>query len=137
MKRSLREWLIRVIILMIGLTIAHLGVTLFLLTYRYVGVMTEELSVMTDAYHLRAPGQKGIHICAWGSFFGQLLLRSADRAQELYESMLLRGYHGAFPYADQGKETYRDLLYAAGWLSFFILCRSVNIPVWLGGLFVR
>ena len=32
MKRSLREWLIRVVILMIGLTIAHLGVTLFLLT---------------------------------------------------------------------------------------------------------
>ena len=32
MKRSFREWLIRVIILMIGLTIAHLGVTLFLLT---------------------------------------------------------------------------------------------------------
>ena len=32
MKRSLREWLIRVVRLMIGLTIAHLGVTLFLLT---------------------------------------------------------------------------------------------------------
>ncbi len=32
MKRSFREWLIRVVILMIGLTIAHLGVTLFLLT---------------------------------------------------------------------------------------------------------
>lgn len=32
MKRSLREWLLRVVILMIGLTIAHLGVTLFLLT---------------------------------------------------------------------------------------------------------
>lgn len=32
MKRSLREWLIRIVILMIGLTIAHLGVTLFLLT---------------------------------------------------------------------------------------------------------
>ena len=32
MKRSFREWLIRVIILMVGLTIAHLGVTLFLLT---------------------------------------------------------------------------------------------------------
>lgn len=29
--RSTREWLIRVIILMVGLTIAHLGVTLFLL----------------------------------------------------------------------------------------------------------
>jgi len=32
LKRSLREWLIRILILMIGLTVAHLGVTLFLLT---------------------------------------------------------------------------------------------------------
>lgn len=32
MRRSFREWLIRIIILMVGLTIAHLGVTLFLLT---------------------------------------------------------------------------------------------------------
>ncbi len=32
MKRSVKEWLVRVVILMIGLTIAHLGVTLFLLT---------------------------------------------------------------------------------------------------------
>ena len=31
MKRSLKEILIRIIILFIGLTIAHLGVTLFLL----------------------------------------------------------------------------------------------------------
>jgi hypothetical protein len=32
MQRSLREWLIRIFILMVGLTVAHLGVTLFLLT---------------------------------------------------------------------------------------------------------
>ena len=32
MKRSPREWLIRILILMIGLSIAHLGVTLFLLS---------------------------------------------------------------------------------------------------------
>ena len=31
-------------------------VTLLLLTYRYAGLMTEEASVMTDAYMLRAPG---------------------------------------------------------------------------------
>ena len=43
------------------LHVPKLLVTLLLLTYRYVGVMTEELAVMTDAYHLRAPGQKGIH----------------------------------------------------------------------------
>ena len=43
-------------------------VTLLLLTYRYVGMMIEEVGVMYDAYMLRAPGQKGIHVSAWGSF---------------------------------------------------------------------
>ena len=32
LRRSFREWLIRIIFLLVGLTIAHLGVTLFLLT---------------------------------------------------------------------------------------------------------
>ena len=32
MKRSAREWALRVLILMVGLTIAHFGVTLFLLS---------------------------------------------------------------------------------------------------------
>lgn len=32
LKRSTKEWLVRVVILLVGLTIAHFGVTLFLLT---------------------------------------------------------------------------------------------------------
>lgn len=32
MKRSLKEWSVRIVILLVGLTIAHLGVTLFLLS---------------------------------------------------------------------------------------------------------
>ncbi len=67
-------------------------VTLILLTYRYLGVLTHEISIMSDAYHLRAPKQKGIAPKAWGSFLGQLLLRSMDKAQEIYNSMMLRGY---------------------------------------------
>jgi cobalt/nickel transport system permease protein len=112
-------------------------VTLLLLTYRYVGVMTEELAVMTDAYHLRAPGQKGIHISAWGSFLGQLLLRSMDRAQELYSSMLLRGYHQHFHYADTKPFRTRDALYLAGCILFFLLLRYVRVAQLLGGAFVR
>ena len=102
-------------------------VTLLLLTYRYVGVMTEELAVMTDAYHLRAPGQKGIHVSAWGSFLGQLLLRSMDRAQELYGSMLLRGYHEHFHYADVAPFTPRDGLYTLGCVLPFLLLRFVPV----------
>ena len=112
-------------------------VTLLLLTYRYVGVMTEELAVMTDAYHLRAPGQKGIHVSAWGSFLGQLLLRSMDRAQELYSSMLLRGYHQHFHYADIKPFRGRDALYLLGCVLAFALLRTVRIAQLLGGTIVR
>lgn len=31
-KRSIKEWIVRSVILLVGLTIAHLGVTLFLLS---------------------------------------------------------------------------------------------------------
>ena len=112
-------------------------VTLLLLTYRYVGVMTEELAVMTDAYLLRAPGQKGIHVSAWGSFLGQLLLRSMDRAQELYSSMQLRGYHQHFHYADIQPYRMRDALYMLGCIVFFLLLRCLNIAQLLGRMFVR
>jgi cobalt/nickel transport system permease protein len=112
-------------------------VTLLLLTYRYVGVMTEELAVMTDAYHLRAPGQKGIHISAWGSFLGQLLLRSMDRAQDLYASMLLRGYHQHFHYADIKPFRRRDALYLAACVLAFLLLRNVRVAQLLGGTIVR
>ena len=112
-------------------------VTLLLLTYRYVGVMTEELAVMTEAYHLRAPGQRGIHISAWGSFLGQLLLRSMDRAQELYASMLLRGYHQHFHYADVKPFRARDALYMLGCILVFLLLRFVPVAQLLGSAIVR
>lgn len=112
-------------------------VTLLLLTYRYVGVMTEEVAVMTEAYHLRAPGQRGIHVSAWGSFLGQLLLRSMDRAQELYDSMRLRGFRGDFFYADSKPFDAGDVLWLAAWLMCFAAFRWVRVAALLGGLFVR
>lgn len=120
-----------------ALHVPRLLVTLLLLTYRYVGVMTEELAVMTEAYHLRAPGQKGVHISAWGSFLGQLLLRSMDRAQELYSSMLLRGYHQHFHYADVKPFRGRDGLYIVLCVLAFALLRFLRVAQLLGGAIVR
>ena len=112
-------------------------VTLLLLTYRYIGVMTEELAVMTEAYALRAPGQRGIHISAWGSFLGQLLLRSMDRAQELYGSMLLRGFHDHFHYVQIPPFRLDSAVYMAVSAAFIALVRRVDVAGWLGGLFMR
>ena len=99
--------------------------------------MTEDLAVMTDAYRLRAPVQKGIHVSAWGSFLGQLLLRSMDRAQELYSSMLLRGYAQEFRYARTQSFRGRDaacLLLCAG---FSLGLRLVPLAQLLGRMIVR
>ena len=111
-------------------------VTLLLLTYRYISVMIQEVAIMTDAYHLRAPGQKGIHISAWGSFLGQLLLRSMDRAEELFQSMQLRGFHGDFYYADSPPCTVGAVLYGIGWMAVFLLARYFDLPQLLGNLFL-
>ncbi len=118
------------------LHVPSLLVTLLLLTFRYVGVMTEQVQIMSEAYHLRAPRQKGIHHSAWGSFLGQLLLRSMDKAQELYSGMLLRGFTGEFPYV-RVKLSLRDFLYPALCTAVFLVFRFVNIPQLLGSLFVR
>lgn len=112
-------------------------VTLLLLTYRYAGVLTRELAVMTDAYHLRAPGQKGVHISAWGSFLGQLLLRSMDRAQGLYDSMLLRGYHEHFHYVELRPFRLSDGLCLLLCVGAFVLLRTVDGAGLLGSLVVR
>ncbi len=112
-------------------------VTLFLLTYRYIGMMMSELSIMTTAYALRAPGQKGIHVSAWGSFIGQLFLRSMDRAEEIYESMQLRGFDGNFYYADAKVFSVGGAVFTAVCVILFILARKCNVIVLLGGLFVK
>lgn len=116
-------------------------VTQILLTYRYITVLLAEVNRVTQAYSLRAPNQKGIHFKVWGSLTGQILLRSMDRANVVYESMTLRGYHGEFQYIGENvRFRWQDACYLAVWAGIFLLLR--NIPViWVignvvGGLFV-
>ena len=109
--------------------------TLLLLTYRYIGVMLEEVTIMTEAYRLRAPGQKGIHISAWGSFLGQLLLRSMDRAEELYGSMRLRGFRGEYFYADVPRCKPGGVVFCIACAAAFLLARLVPIASLMGSLF--
>lgn len=71
-------------------------VIVILLVYRYMGILMSEARRVALAYELRAPGQKGINFRVWGSLIGQMLLRSMDRAENLYQSMKLRGFNGDF-----------------------------------------
>lgn len=67
-------------------------ICMFLLMYRYLYVINDELRQMKEAYLMRAPSHKGIVMKAWGSMVGMFFLRCMERAQSVYDSMLLRGY---------------------------------------------
>ncbi|MDD4776197.1 MAG: cobalt ECF transporter T component CbiQ [Syntrophomonas sp.] len=116
--------------------IPKLLVLQLLLTYRYIGVLGEELARMLRAYSLRAPGQKGIKAEAWGSFAGGLLLRSFDRAQRVYAAMVLRGFDGDYHVGQLRPASRHDAVFMVGWSLYFVVVRMVDIPVWLGSLLV-
>lgn len=109
-------------------------VNLFRLTYRYISIMMEELYIMNVAYSLRAPGQRGIHMRAWGSFLGQLLLRTVDRAGEVQSSMKLRGDMGDFSFVRLKSPGIFDPVYALAWLAIFFILRCFNISGYVGSL---
>ncbi len=107
------------------LHIPSILVTQVLLTYRYISLLLAEANRIMQAYALRAPRQKGVHFRVWGSLAGQLLLRSIDRASEVYESMSLRGYRGEFHYAAKGAWGWKDSLYLMGWCALFCFLRAM------------
>ncbi|HBC94953.1 MAG TPA: cobalt ECF transporter T component CbiQ [Pelotomaculum sp.] len=114
------------------LKIPRVFVLQLLLTYRYISVLMEEVSRIVRAYSLRAPGQKGVHRSAWGPLAGQLILRTFDRAQRVYEAMCLRGFTGEYHTGDCEKIKVRDFAYLAGWVSFFAIAKIYNIPMLIG-----
>lgn len=109
-----------------------------LLTYRYITVLAEELARILRAYALRAPGQRGIQRQAWGSLAGQLLLRTYDRAQRVYEAMCLRGFTGEYHTGKSQRIKPGDIAYGGTWLTFFFLVKIYNWPLvigtWLNGV---
>lgn len=117
------------------LHIPKIMVTLVMLIYRYIILMLKEAERISQAYSMRAPGQKGIHYKAWGTLVGQLLLRSIDRAQEVYESMILRGYDGEFYTSSKSRFDLQSILYLFGWVMVMLMLRITPIFHMAGHLF--
>lgn len=109
------------------LHIPSIIVTQILLMYRYISLLLEEADRMTKAYSLRAPGQKGIQFKVWGTFIGQLMLRSVDKSEAVYESMCIRGYKGEFYYHNRQSIKINDIIYLVIWTVILMLFRCVPI----------
>ena len=101
-------------------------VIVVMLIYRYFGVMAVEADRIMTAYKLRAPSQNGINYKAWGTLVGQWLLRSMDKAERVYESMLLRGFTGDFRIRKK-KVRLADIFYPVIWIVIFVVIRHSGI----------
>lgn len=110
-------------------------VTQIMLMYRYISLLLEEAERITQAYSLRAPGQKGIHFKVWGSLAGQLLLKSMDRAETVYESMCIRGYKGEFNYSEKQRVNGGDIMWLLFWIILLSVFRYIPVVAFAGKLF--
>ncbi len=116
------------------LRVPRIFVLQLVLTYRYIGVLLEEAGRSYRAYRLRAPGQKGIHPRAWGSFAGMLLLRTFERARRVYDAMLCRRFDGEYHTGRAERFRVQDASWTVLWTAAFVLFRIYDIPALLGRL---
>ena len=114
----------------------NIFVTQILLTYRYIFVLLREVHTLKDAYSLRAPKDRGLNIKVWGTLVGQLLLRSIDRANELYNSMVLRGFRGAVTYSKRETVGIIDLIFILIMSVMLYILRFTDIVNIIGGKIV-
>lgn len=120
---------------LIRMKLPKIFVMQIMLTYRYLGLLISEAGNMTTAYHLRSSRQKGIRMEHAGTFMGQLLLRSFDRADKVYTAMKLRGFNGEYHFAGSEKIRRVDWFYGILVCSAFLMMRWLNFSLIIGSLF--
>lgn len=117
---------------LIKLKIPKIIVTQLLLTYRYISVILQESSNMYTAYKLRNNGGKGIKLSDMGVFIGQILLKSFNRAERVYDAMKCRGFNGEYPTTNNRSITVKEVICTIIISLIFILFRFVNISYLIG-----
>jgi cobalt/nickel transport system permease protein len=103
-----------------------------LFLYRYIFVLTEEGGRAARARQLRSCGKKGMGMASFGTLIGHLLLRTWQRAERVHIAMLSRGFDGRFHSGRQTTFGMRELIFVAGWATFLIALRVMNITQTIG-----
>lgn len=112
-------------------------VTQILLLYRYLYILTDELSKMMLAKTLRQVDSKKLKFKAYISILGHLFLRSLDRAERIYLAMCSRGFTGQLYYSKKLQTGKSEMLFLSIWSLLFLLFRLINVPLLLGNTFTR
>lgn len=116
------------------LKIPDFFITLLAFTFRYIHVLQEEAGCIIRAYRLRAPGQNGIALGDWGPLGGQWFIRSCKRAERIHAAMSCRGLSDKIHQNRHEKADPADYVWMTLWCGFFLLCRLIHLPLFLGEL---
>lgn len=100
------------------------------LMYRYVFILHDELLRTTRARDSRTPGKmKKNRMRVYGNQAAKIFIRSMERSQTVYNSMLSRGFTGEFP--DMNKLSLRtsDVLITGIFVLLLLVFRIINQPL--------
>jgi len=97
-----------------------------LLMFRYITILISEFERALTAYSLRTQGRKALEWHVWGSFMGQIFIRTAEKSVRLYESMKLRGFNLQTAFTQKQKVKSIDVLYMFIWVGIF-----TGIHIWI------
>jgi cobalt/nickel transport system permease protein len=121
---------------MIGFKIPSIIVIQIMMTFRYISVLLEEISVMYYGYILRAPKAKGIKVKDMGTFLGQLIIRSFDRAELIYDAMKCRGFGGTIFFTKKQEVSKKGWIYIVLIGGLLIFMRFINLSKVIGNILV-
>jgi len=102
-------------------------VLIFEMTFRYIGVLIEEVHSMATAYKLRSGNKKALEMRHMGSFAGQLILRGFDRAERVHAAMRCRGYSLKHVPPARRRLQYADVLVCAAVCLPSLLLRFIKV----------
>ena len=117
----------RLCVAMGKLGVPSIFTTQLMLLYRYIFVLLDEALSMDRARKSRSYGRKKYGLKMWGTFIGQLLLRTVERAQRIHRAMLSRGFTGKILMRGNMHWRLCDTIYVVVWCLLFAAGRFCDV----------
>lgn len=108
--------------------IPGLFITQLQMVYRYLTELLKEALDMLRARTARAYGKKVLPVKDWGTFTGQLFLRTVRRSRMVHSAMLARGFSRVLPRYGGYDAKWRisDTVFCVVWIALFAALRFIN-----------
>lgn len=116
------------------LSLPKIFVSQMLFMYRYIFVLMDETMKIVRARNMRSFGNRGSGIKVFTNIIGVILVRTIEKAENIYRAMLSRGFDGRLRSSKKYKITFKDLLTALLCIAAFYLFRKYNVTVMLGNI---